>query len=81
MTSLSVNPTAVLGEEFLEPAGFLSSPVSPCRRIDPVDVEVRRAAAQRADRVAIGVVRQGADQHAKRDLERLRGVKLAGDPS
>ena len=51
------------------------------RQIDPVDLEVRRAAAQRSDRIAIGAVGQRADQHAQRDLERLGGVNSSDDPS
>ena len=46
----------------------------PCRQIDPVDVDVWRAADQRTHRVAIGVIGQGVNEHAERHFKRLRGV-------
>ncbi len=71
---------AVVGEEFLEPTGLVVAG-QPGGQIDPVDLEVRRAAAKWSDRVAIGAVGQRPDQHAERDLERLRGVNSLDDPS
>ena len=73
MTSLSVNPLPFSARSFSKPSGLVVASQSG-RQIDPIDVDVGRAAAKRAQRVAIGVIRQGADEHAERDLERLRGI-------
>ena len=58
-------PAAVLGEEFLEPAGFVVAGQSG-RQVDPVDVDVRRAAAQRNQ--------QGRDRGRPARGERARGA-------
>ena len=71
---------AVFREAVLEPARLVVAGQTG-GRVDPVDLDVRRPAAERRQRVVIGVVRQRADEHPQRHLERLRRVDARSDSS
>ena len=75
VTSLSVNPLPFSARSFSSQRA-LSSPVSPAGRSTQLTSRCGGRRRSGTRRVAIGVVRQRADEHAERDLERLRGVNL-----
>ena len=73
--SLSVNPLPFSARSFSSQRA-LSSPASPAGKSTQLTSMCGGRRRSGSHGVAIGVVRQGPDEHAQRHLERLRGINL-----